>query len=626
WVEELKEEAARKYIGGFGLIAGLANEYLPPECHPYAPENVMIMAAGALGGTNAPGTGKIHLGAKMANHRIGAAGGGGNMGFILKHSGYDAVLITGRAAEPVYLKIGPQPELVDAGDLWGRDSIETTEELWSRHIGSSVVANGPAGENLVQMSLALVDNVASLGRGGLGAVMGAKKLKAIVACGGDKIRIFDPARFGEISRRIFEAIVNDPLHERWVNEGIMIGWERWRQSGLSNENWRRVFSDEDAAKIWDKEAWFKNKVQNISCMSCPVADKHLVVLRDGRFAGSRVYMSAFLHLANSIGVQLKLTDFEEIVKAFDTCNRLGIDHFSFPALLNFAAELYEKGLLTDKDTDGLELKIEFDTALEMMRRIARRENIGDILADGWLEGPPRISPEAVKYAHHIKGIDPMQDARNIFGTEHLGFVTNPRGAHIAAGESPSTVAGRSLRSFLRYADNIEIPEESQAQIFSEDGFNTGRLLKWAEDHYSFFSSLGVCARQQIAQRYTLEDLASLYRYATGLDMSSHDLHRAGERIWNVYKILNIRAGFRERDVYPEVWFKPIEDKGQRRVMMDYFKKREISREEAQHLLDDYYDERDWSATDAVPFKDKLVELDLADMTGYGTDRPPAQAD
>jgi len=207
----------------------------------------------------------------------------------------------------------------------------------------------------------------------------------------------------------------------------------------------------------------------------------------------------------------------------------------------------------------------------------------------------------------------MQDARNIFGTEHLGFVTNPRGSHIAAGESPSTVVGRSIRSFLRYADNIEIPEDAQKRIFSEGGFNTGRLLKWAEEHYSFFSSLGVCARQQVAQRYTLMDLADLYKYATGLDMSARELHRAGERIWNLYKMVNVREGFCERDKFPEIWFRPLEDKGHKRVMMDYFKKREITREDAYKLLDDYYEERGWEVEWGIPTPTKLEDLGLSEM-------------
>ena len=614
-IEELKEQDAKDYVGGFGLIAKLAYDRLPVQCDPFSPENVMIMASGALGGTHAPGTGKIHMGAKMANHRFGSAGAGGNMGFMLKHSGFDAAIITGCSDKPVYLEICPEPKILDASGLWGLDVIETTQRLWERHIGSSVAAIGQGGENLVKIALAIVDGVASMGRGGLGAVWGSKKLKAIVASGGAKVRLFDTKRFSEIARRIFEAIVNDPLHDRWVNEGVMIGWERWRQSGFSNDNWTKIVEDETAARIWDKEAWEKNKIQNISCMSCPVADKHLVELRDGRFKGSRIYMSAYLHLANSIGIQLQLTDFDEIVKAFDVCNRYGLDHFSLPALLNYAVELYREGILTKEDTNGLELKVDFDTAIEVMRRVAMREDIGDILADGWLDGPRRIGKNAEDYAHHIKGIDPMQDARNIFGTEHLGFVTNPRGAHIAAGESPSTVSGRSIRSFMRYADNIEIPDSAKKRIFSDDGFNTGRLLKWAEDHYCFFSSLGVCARQQIAQRYTLEDLADLYRFATGMDMTTDDLHRAGERIWNLYKMINVREGFRQRDEFPEIWFQPLEDKGRKREMMDYFKKERIDRESANRLLDDYYDERGWKSQTAEPTREKLEDLGLSQTVG-----------
>ncbi len=611
--ETLTEEDARLYIGGFGLNALLAERYVNRGCAPFSEENALIIGAGVLGGTPAPGTGKIHMATKQANHRIGSAGGGGNMGFMLKHSGYDAVVVVGRASAPVYLKVGPEPEICEASDLWGLDMIETTEMLWDRHIGSSVISIGPASENLVRMSLSLVDNVASLGRGGHGAVMGSKKLKAIVACGGSKLRVFEQDTFLDTSRRIFEAIVQDPLHEQWVNEGIMIGWERWRQAGLSNENWTKIFPDEKAAQIWDVEAWKKNKIQNIACMSCPVADKHLVELRDGEYRGSRIYMSAYLHLANSVGVQLQLTNFDQIVKAFDVCNRYGIDVFSFCALFNFAVELFRKGIIDKRDTNGLELKVDFETALEVMRRIAFREDIGDVLADGWIEGVERLGKEAEDYAYHIKGIDPMQDARNIFGTEHLGFVTNPRGSHIAAGESPSTVVGRSLRSFKRYANNIRIPQEAQERIFRGEGFNTGRLLKWAEDHYSFFSSLGVCARQQIAQRYNLDELLVLFRSATGLDLSEEELHKAGERIWNLYKMLNLREGFAERDQFPEIWFRPLQDRGETRVMMDYFKRRAISREEAEGLLDDYYDERGWETKQGLPTAEKLRELGLERM-------------
>jgi aldehyde:ferredoxin oxidoreductase len=609
-VEPLPEEDARLYIGGFGLNAVLAERHITSRCIPFSEDNALIVGAGVLGGTSAPGTGKVHMACKQANHRIGSAGGGGNMGFMLKHSGYDAVVIKGKSEVPVYLKVGPEPEICEAADLWGLDMIETTERLWDRHPGCSVISIGPASENLVKMSLALVDCVASLGRGGHGAVMGHKRLKAIVAVGGGKIRLYDPDAFLGPARRIFEAIAKDPLHESWVNEGIMIGWERWRQAGLSNENWTKVFPDEAAAKLWNVDAWKKNKIQNIACMSCPVADKHLVELRDGEYQGTRIYMSAYLHLANSVGVQLQLTEFDEVVKAFDVCNRYGIDVFSFCSLFNFAVELFRKGIITKEQTNGLELKMDLRTALEVMRRIAYREDIGDVLADGWIDGVERLGKEAAQYAHHIKGIDPMQDARNIFGTEHLGFVTNPRGAHIAAGESPSTVVGRSLRSFKRYAESIHIPQEAQGRIFQEEGFHTGRLLKWAEEHYSLFASMGVCARQQIAQRYSMDDLAALFGAATGLDLSPAALHHGGERIWNLYKMINVREGFAERDRFPEIWFQPLQDKGETRVLMDYFKKRPITRDEAERLLDDYYDERGWDRALGTPTPSKLKDLGL----------------
>ncbi|MFC1858131.1 aldehyde ferredoxin oxidoreductase family protein [Thermodesulfobacteriota bacterium] len=611
--EKLDSDLARNLIGGFGINNQLAWDRFPVGLDPLSPENGIILGSGPFCGTLVPSNSRMMATTKFPlSGQWASTSGGGNLAYALKQAGYDHVIITGKSETPVYLKLAEEVEILPAENLWGKDLFETTDALWDLYYPCGVMAIGPAGENLVLTSLTMLDKVGSLGKGGLGAIMGSKNLKAVVATGSRPIKVHDPERFLKSVEPLFDRMKKDHIRDWWTREGHMTGWFVYTDNRVPYANWSRHHPEEKLKDLYDAD-FYLNKVKKapIACMGCGYADKHLVEVPSGPHAGLCTAISHYLGPVLYIGARLDIPDYADQLKICDLCNRMGLDEQAVGGVINFAVQLYQEGILSKEDTDGMELVPGFATVQTLVEKIARREGFGEVLADGVLSAARKIGRGAEDYAVHIKGMEYLIDGRCVLNPEAFGEVVNPRGHQIAA-ESITMGPGVTPETVRRFNQRIGVPPEAQEQIFA-DGMHVGLEARYVEDWWAVASSLPVCFIHPVIRMYNLELMAELYSSLTGIEISPEELIRAGERGLNLQRALNVRDGFsREEDVFPEAWFKPLPagDGSATLKLMDYYKNRELTREDAYKLLDDYYENRGWDIETGIPTQEKLRELGL----------------
>lgn len=595
-------ELPRRLIGGFGVNSRLAYDLVPHGTDPFSPDNLIIIGAGPFAGTLVPGGAKVLVTTRFPiNGAYATAAGGGCFASYMKSAGVDHVVVSGRSARPVVLRIAEGVVKLDDGEgLWGLDTQETDDALRRDWEPCSIIAMGQAGENLVRNSIAFVDKAGTIGRGGLPAVMGSKNLKAIVVQQGTR-----PVEIAD--RRAFHRLVNR-LHDR-----IM----RWPGRQLIQDN-GLMPAPPDMAEVHARTR------SPLACMSCPLADKVRVCLQDGPHAGLCAYMP---HLSiNRFDATTSERAYEQSIRYLDAQNRYGIGGTNFSSLLHTIVDLYREGIITPEDTGGIELRSDLDTALKLLRMTAYGEGLGKVLADGaagviqWL-GEGRSDAVA-----HIKGHSVVRDPRmGGMGTMEFEQMTAPRGAHVSAAGSPSYDPGRSLADFLRHAQRMGAPEASVRRMEESGIFHPGRYSRFSEDWYALFNSLSLCNRAQVNRFYHIDTIAALYSALTGLDTAPRDLMLAAERAWTVGKLLNVREGFdRRQDHPPAAWFRPLVRQGERHVITDYEGTTEITPQDVERLLDDYYDERGYDIRSGLPTVEKMAELGLEDMT-EGLDLPRRKA-
>jgi aldehyde:ferredoxin oxidoreductase len=598
-------DLAKNYIGGLGASVKLAYDLLRPGTDPLSPENVMVIGVGPMVGTLAPGSSRVCAVTKLpVNHAIGWAGAGGcSFGCMLKNAGYDHVVIRGRSPKPVYLKIFDDDiELRDAEWLWGKGVEQTTEELWKEYgRPTGVIAIGQAGENLVKFSMAFVDKTSTLGRGGLGAVMGSKNLKAIVVKGTKGVG-FSDTKFVRLCSELLERIKRHPRLREWQELGLLVSFP-----------------------VLPREVYLERlKRARISCVSCPIGDKDVIQIREGRFKGLVKFTSS---VVNAVMPMLYGLPYDEAIKCVAVLDDYGMDMFEFFAVIETVNRLYDKGVIA---RELLESKIEYsyESLVEWAGRIAHRRGFGDVLAEGLAGLVEKFGREVVaRVVPVVKGLTAYVGPRgpvlwNRFGTMEFGQLVNPRGPHVASSGSPTYFAVRPLQDFATHLKRMGVPDDAVSRILprshewprglqsglvsssDEAGLNVGRLTRYSEDWFMVLASLGVCARAQINRFYSAKLAAELFSALTGMEMDERELMKCGERTWNLLRAANAREGFsRKDDEPPESWF--VEP-----TFVDYCKGTvKITKEIVDMFLDDYYEERGWNK-DGVPTREKLLELGL----------------
>ncbi|MHA1729340.1 MAG: aldehyde ferredoxin oxidoreductase N-terminal domain-containing protein [Promethearchaeota archaeon] len=587
--EDLDMDIASKFIGGLGVSVKIAYDLMKPGIEPLSPENPLILGAGPLVGTYAPGATRIFAVTKLpVNNAVGWCGGGGMyFGCMLKNTNFDHVIIHGRSETPIYLKIfDDKIEFSKADTLWGKGIDETTELLYKK-FGKplGVIAIGQAGENLVKYSMGMVDRASSFGRGGIAAVFGSKNLKAIIVRGSKGVRVADKKRFKKVCDGLYKRIRKYPLLDDCQKFGLLMSLPSIPRDVYLNTLFEA----------------------RMACIGCPIGDKDFLKIKGGKFDGFTKITTSVTNAATSM--LYGISDYGEAVKILGLLDDYGMDMFEFFGVLDYAKKLSEKGLL-DGYSDS-KIEFQYQNIAKWIKKAAYREGLGGILAEGVEGMVKKFGEETRKLAPPIsKGlltyINPKGPlAWKYMGTMELGQIVGIRGPHAAPGGSPTYFAQRPLEKFPRLLDKIGVPEKTIKKIVPGlKDLNVGMLLKYSYDNFMVMAALGICARAQINRFYYADLYPELYSASTGIEKTKDEIMRSGERIYNLLKLANIREGYNTRDEIPAQWLvKPL--------FKEYTGKGDVDRQMIEKMLDQYYNERGWSR-DGIPTKEKLLQLNLID--------------
>ncbi len=532
------EGLVHRFLAGRGANSYRLYQSVPSGTAPFDPENLLIMSGGLLTGTEAPASSRLHVSARSPlTGLLGSSNVGGHFGAELRAAGCQSLILLGRSEKPVYLSITEEGgRLVDAGDLWGRDAWET-QELLRQRAGDDhtrVMAIGPGGEAMVRYGCIMTERGHAAGRTGMGAVMGSKRLKAIVVRGGDRQRQAGPeAR--EAVRRYATNIRNAPrypIYSRFSNT-TYVSWAD--ETGiLSTRNYQRNRFEKveqiDGKRIIDYVTRSK------SCHRCPVHCKAEVKIESGPFAGTEGERPDIEPIV-ALGSKCGLDDVEALLYLYNLCGKLGIDVISAASSLAFAMELTEKGIISRRDTDGLDVSWGNHQAMEaMLRKIAYREGFGDLLAEGVAEAARRIGRGAEEYAYHSKGLElTAYDPRGAMGTA-LGYAVSSRG-----GDFTSVYAVPEYR-WDPEQGRQEFGAPSSVDRLSTEG--KGLLVKRAMAVSAVLDSLGLCkvAALSVVGDFSLKAEAELASALSGWSFSPAELLSTGERVIDVERLFNLRHG------------------------------------------------------------------------------------
>jgi aldehyde:ferredoxin oxidoreductase len=621
-VKDLDLNLARNFIGDYGIGAKLAYDLIKPGTDPLSPSNFIIVGAGPLTGTSIPASSRCHVYTKFPlTNTIGCGGGPMSFSSRLKWAGYDELIITGRAYRPVYLKISDDNvEILDAKDLWGKDIFEATDKIWDRHgTTNGVICIGQAGENLVKSALCLIDKNGTVGRFGIGAVMGSKNLKLITTGGKHGISIADKARYISIVNQMTKEIENWPIRDEFINLGHL----EYDFDGLVRVAGVTKYYTDDVdlptmRERFGPEVYLSRiKKQRLACPACLVACRNIDEIKQGEYKGTTTFQQSTVH---SHGEHLDLPTMEDNIKMMDTLQRYGLDRYAYTMGTEFLMYLCEKGIVPKEDLEGIEYG-NTKILLKIAEKMALREGIGNILADG-LEGfVKKYGREVERHGVYVKNVDMYMDARKTkLGTFQIDFVVNPfgpnngKGGMLNPGKFNPAATEQEFRVFCKERMAMSEDEINRVVLDSPLKINMAKLLKHTQDYYVTLNCLGMCMRVHSAQFYGIARLAELYSAVTGIEIDQFELKRAAERSYNVVKALNVREGLsREDDRFPKIWLKPLKAGGKEIPLKSFFGDKVLSEEDLEKVLDDYYSERGWDVETGIPTKAKLKELGLEDI-------------
>lgn len=595
--ELLDAGLAEDFVGGLGISLRLAHRHLKPGIGALSPENPIILGAGPLVGTNVPASSRVYAVTKFpANGAIGWCGGGGmTFGCLLKCAGYDHVVIEGRAAEAVILKIlDDQVEILDAQDVWGKGVEETCEALWSKFgRPAGIICIGQAGENLVSFSMAYIDGFSTLGRGGFGAVMGSKNLKAIFVQGTKGVSVSDRKGYKELVQGLMGRIRDYPYLKEWQEMGLMKSLEV-----VPPELYRRI------------------KKRRVACVSCPLGDKDVVEIPQGPYAGQIVCSTSAVNLFTPFSIGLG--DPWEAARIVSVLDGLGMDMFEFFAVLGFARALLDNSIIPSSEGDPAILLDSLPSLEAWAKKISLREGLGQILAEGLNGLVQEFGERACQLAPPIiKGmlpyVGPQAPLRwSLLGTMELGQLLEPRGPHVATSGSPTYFARRPLEVFPKHLTRMGVPPEAMERVLpgldtGQAQIRVGRLLKYSHRWFTILACLGICARAQVNRFYDAGLCARLYEAVTGLVTPLDELRFKADRVWTLLRMLNVREGFgRAQDSPPAQWF-GLEG------FKDYLSERPLSREDVDKMIEDYYEEQGWDPKTGIPTGQRILQLGLGEL-------------
>ncbi|MDP8959616.1 MAG: hypothetical protein M3N51_10590, partial [Actinomycetota bacterium] len=550
--EPLDPETARLYAGGSLLATRYLLEQTSPGLDAFDPEAVLVFASSVVAGHRAAGLPRFSVtGKSPLTGGIGEARAEGPFGVALKASGYDALLVEGRAERPTYLLVADgQASLLPADHLWGLDTAEAADRLAADHPGARVAAIGPAGERLVRYAGIVADRSHAAARMGLGAAMGAKALKAVVLAGGAAPPVADPGRLERLTEAYRARLLDNPV-TRWQHEPPGFGtWVAGARLGVYGvENYRTARFD---AAGYRPEAFLRHLAwESGGCPGCPNdCIKGFAASSDpDALAAARETRTGGLHqeAAGSLGPNLGTRRAETVLRLNETCLRLGLDPVSLGYTLSFVMECRDQGLLSPGDLDGLDVRFGDDAALDpLVERIALREGVGDWLAEGVARAAGQLGLGAGRFALHVKGLEVAGFDPRAMTNLALGYAVAPVGPRYEICEhdldyDPDPAWPHSFE--LSRTQGILHPAPSH-QLSAEK-------VRWFKALCSLWSAcdaLNLCIFASAPTRLlSLEDMATLVGAVTGWETSSYEVMRWGERRLHLLRLYNLREGLTAGD-------------------------------------------------------------------------------
>jgi len=597
--EELRWDLVEKFLGGRGLAGAYLYDELKPAIEPFSPENKVIFMTGPLGGSIWPTANKLVITFKSPLTNIfGDSLVGADLSMALKLAGYDGIIVEGRSEKPCFLWVNDNKvSLQNAEWLWGLPTI-ATQSLVKDAVGqplAKTLAIGPAGERLVRFACIVaqaggVGGHRAAGRCGCGAVLGYKKMKAIAVHGTGKIGQYlaKPEEFLKTVREASRSIVANPMCTKiYRTYGTTSLVDTINGVGaFPTRNFQStVFEDADKinAETFRKRVWTKD----VGCYLCPVHCAKVAVVREGPYLGAYTGTEPEYETVWALGAMVGNSDPNSIVAGNMYCDEYGMDTISTGGVIAFAMELYQRGIITTEDTDGLELTWgNCNAIIKMIHKIAFREGIGDILAEGTMRAAKRIGKGSEKYAMQVKGLELAgYDPRGIKSIGAVYATVSSRGGcHHSGGYTPyGEILGRGWKEDWGPLDRFR--EKGKAQF-----------IVTVRDYRQVFDTLGACVFTSL----DLEHMARAASLAIGRDFDVQTLRKCAARTANLERAFNVREGItRKDDKLPERLLKePAQGSSQGQTI------------NLNILLDEYFELVGWDKKTGIPTRKTLEELDL----------------
>jgi aldehyde:ferredoxin oxidoreductase len=578
--EPLNMKDANDYVGARGLGTKYFCNEVDPKVDPLSPDNKLIFITGPLTGTAASSAGRYEVVSKAPlTGTIGASNSGGHFGPELKFAGYDGIIFEGKADHPVYLHIDDDAvELLDASDLWGKNVHETTEQLEAKHGKVRVACIGAPGERQMLYAAIMNDKNRAAGRGGMGAVMGSKNLKAVCVRGTGGVKVARPKEFMEQIAKTRDILLHHPVTGQGLpayGTQILVNLIN-EVGGLPLHNSRDGAYWEEADKTSGETLAKTYLVKNQGCFGCSIACGRVTKIEDrgdlDGFGEGPEYEAGW-----SYGAACGVTDLGAICKCNFICNEEGMDPITLGSTIACAMELYEMGAIPEEDI-GFPLRFgDRDAMVELTRQCAKGEGFGKVIGMGSYR-------MATKYGHPELSMSvkkqeiPAYDSRAIQGIG-LNYATSNCGA-------------AHVRGYVIAPEVLGVPMKTDPLVTTKKG----DLVKLFQDLTALCDSTGMCIFITFA--VGLPEIAGQYRAAVGSDESDEDILLKGERIWNLEKRFNMEAGV-EKDTLPPRLLREALPSGPAKGKVC----------ELQTMLADYYRERGWTA-DGIPTEEKLAELNI----------------